>query len=80
MDDKWRIPFTLCLLVPFGIAGWAGYLSGHILPWLIGMWIFGGIVIVVIAGALPWQVAVKLTFLWLPAIWSERVRDFVMED
>ncbi|KKN10555.1 hypothetical protein LCGC14_1035430 [marine sediment metagenome] len=83
MQDKWRIPFTVCISILILVAAVVGYvLYGGILPaavWLFSSWIYVGILIVFVCLPMPAKTALKITFLWLPAIWFELILDWTME-
>jgi len=83
MKDKWRISFTICIAIPHFLAGAVGiYMHPGLLSpilWFAGTWLFCGLTIVLICGLnMPVKAALKFIPLWLFAIWSERVRDWVM--
>ena len=82
MQDKWRILFTICISVPILIAAIVGYVLGGLVSavvWLFCSWIYVGILIVFVCLPIPIWPALKITFLWLPAIWSELILDWTAE-
>lgn len=71
MEDTWRIPFTL-LMIPLILSP---LLSGS---WLgvIAMYLWSGFLVY---AAFEFR-SPKLILFWLPAIWIEKVREWVTKD
>lgn len=77
----WHIYFTLVVAIVYVITIYFGRLANRN-PLLLFMvlWLFTGIMICVFMNlSEPMLVNIKIILFWLPAIWSSRVRDWVME-
>jgi hypothetical protein len=80
MDDPWRIPFTVCIAIPLGLAVCAGLVIGWPVVWFLATWLFCGVLIGGICGPMPLKVFCKLVVFWLFALWSGRIQDWVMNE
>jgi len=78
-----KVLFTICISIPFGYLVWVSISAGiNVVPWLIGLYLFVGILIagLVFPVGVPIGIRLKLIPLWILAIWSERVRHWVLGD
>ena len=85
MKDLWRIPFTIILCA---IAAMAVGIFLHVgrrdLACLIfiWMWLFTGFMIgfiISIGDPIPFRNRTKIMVFWLPALWSEKIREWAAE-
>lgn len=67
-EERWIIWFLLCLSVPFTLSFLAAGLSG-----LFVAYVFCGFLLWINCGF----ITLKVILLWLPAIFSEKVRDYL---
>jgi hypothetical protein len=89
MSRDWRLYFSLLILLTFAMPI-LPFVTAHppvtttfVALWLGGwwacMWLLVGALIVFVVGAgreMPWAVRWRVGLLWLPAIWSGKVRDW----
>jgi hypothetical protein len=80
-ENKWRIPFTLALLIPFGLCAYLGYMTRTGPIPFATCWLFtGAIISFVLCRGLPMKLQLKLCLCWLPAIWSEHILAWVWKE
>ncbi len=84
MQDKWRIPFTICISIPILVAAVVGYILGDgfvsAAIWLFGSWVYVGILIIFVCLPVSIKQGVKIALLWLPAIWFELILDWTTNE
>ena len=80
MKDLWRIPFTLLFLgvVTLAVLAIARFVPEMSVMFVVFSYLFMGLAICALgAEYMDRKMFVKLLVLWLPAIWSDRIRDWV---